>query len=884
ERVEELLRVHEQEQSFLKSNNNPPSTEVMGELNIALGQQIGRYKLLQKIGEGGFGVVFMAEQHRPVRRKVALKVIKPGMDTKAVVARFEAERQALAMMGHPNIARVFDGGATDGGRPYFVMELVKGVPITEYCDKNELSTEQRLKLFATVCQAVQHAHQKGIIHRDLKPSNVLVTLADGEPVVKVIDFGVAKATNQQLTEKTLFTAFGQMVGTPQYMSPEQAEMSCLDVDTRSDVYSLGVLLYELLTGTTPLEAERLRTAGYAEMQRLIREEEPLKPSTRLSTSGDKLTILAKHRKVTPEKLKSQVKGDLDWIVMKALEKDRNRRYESPASLGDDVGRVLRDEPVEACPPSRNYRLRKFIRRNTVAVVTASAITTLLVAATAISLSLALWAIDERRVAQESMNSLRKSAFRHGVSCVLNANENEAEKIVAELERQTNADDRYAETLQAILCLHTSKFHEAIDLLENLTGESPEDVGLLAMLTDAYDGQGNIDMFVNTHDTLMAKIPAVDLTSLSTIELIYVALANIAAPKYGYEYSCLALDADPGSHYARLIRGRMAASYVLRAGPRLGSNREQDLINQAIADVDSLRLLYKFDSRIPSQALATHLLVANSLLANGNSDWVGTLTDAKPIVEHLESRSRTGWEDFFLAAYYYGLDQAGVLQGGRERALIAYKNASVDDEEKLHDYASCYYIALACELSVGLDTHVKRAIEASDSSVYGWRGLGLSYVLSGHQAEAGRCAETLVQRGSVDAAVHAAEIYMLLGKRNEAIRIVNDVVSDADESELSDPSKWYRQEIPKFYRSRLMGNGDYSSEMLIASAEESGYPRTNLNFAYWAIAIAAWDSESGADGRNSLQWLKRCETQCQMSFPQLPWSRALITWIEKSESR
>lgn len=273
ERVEALLEIHEQEQSFLKSNGEPPPTEAIGELNVTSGQQIGRYKLLQKIGEGGFGVVFMAEQSRPVRRKVALKVIKPGMDTQAVVARFEAERQALAMMDHPNIARIFNGGATDGGRPYFVMELVKGVPITEYCDKNELSTEQRLQLFTTVCQAVQHAHQKGIIHRDIKPTNVLVTLADGQPVVKVIDFGVAKATNQQLTERTLFTAFGQMVGTPQYMSPEQAEMSCLDVDTRSDVYSLGVLLYELLKGTAPLESERLRSAGYAEVQRLIREEE-----------------------------------------------------------------------------------------------------------------------------------------------------------------------------------------------------------------------------------------------------------------------------------------------------------------------------------------------------------------------------------------------------------------------------------------------------------------------------------------------------------------------------------------------------------------------------------------------------------------------------------
>lgn len=282
ERVEALLDVHEKEQGFLKSSPAPAPTVEQPSITEGPGQHIGRFKLLQIIGEGGFGVVYLAEQERPVRRRVALKIIKPGMDSQAVIARFEAERQALALMDHPNIARVLDGGVTDSGRPYFVMELVKGVPITEYCDKNVLSTRDRLPLFNTVCQAVQHAHQKGIVHRDLKPSNILVTLHDGQPVVKVIDFGVAKAINQQLTERTLFTAFGQMVGTPQYMSPEQAEMSGLDVDTRSDIYSLGVLLYELLTGTTPLKAERLRTAGYAEMQRIICEEEPPKPSTRLS--------------------------------------------------------------------------------------------------------------------------------------------------------------------------------------------------------------------------------------------------------------------------------------------------------------------------------------------------------------------------------------------------------------------------------------------------------------------------------------------------------------------------------------------------------------------------------------------------------------------------
>ena len=327
------------------------------------GTIIGQYKLLQQLGEGGFGLVFMAEQTKPVRRKVALKIIKPGMDTKEVIARFEAERQALALMDHPNIAKVLDAGATESGRPYFVMELVKGVPLTEYCDKNHLPGLDRLRLFVDVCHAIQHAHQKGIIHRDLKPSNIMVTLHDGKPVPKVIDFGVSKALSQQLTEKTLFTAYGQMVGTPAYMSPEQAEMSGLDIDTRSDVYSLGVLLYELLTGGTPFDSKRLRDAGYAEMQRIIREEEPLKPSTRLTTLGEESTVVSDNRGTDPKKLGQLIKGDLDWIVMKALDKERNRRYETANGFAADIERFLSDEPVEACPPSSLYRFRKFARRN-----------------------------------------------------------------------------------------------------------------------------------------------------------------------------------------------------------------------------------------------------------------------------------------------------------------------------------------------------------------------------------------------------------------------------------------------------------------------------------------------------------------------------------------
>jgi WD40 repeat protein/serine/threonine protein kinase len=346
------------------------------------GTIIGPYKLLEQIGEGGFGIVYMAEQQHPVRRKVALKVIKPGMDTKQVVARFEAERQALALMDHSHLAKVLDAGTTDRGRPYFAMELIRGVPITEFCDASQLTPRERLELFVTVCQAVQHAHQRGIIHRDLKPNNVLVTLQDdGTPLVKVIDFGIAKALGPvRLTDKTLFTAFAQIIGTPLYMSPEQAEMNGQDTDTRTDIYALGVLLYELLTGTTPFDKERLKEASYDEIRRIIREEEPAKPSTRISTMGKAATTVSANRQSEPRRLSQLFRGELDWIVMKALDKDRNRRYETASSFAADVLRYLHDEPVLACPPSPLYRFRKFARRNKAALTTASAVAITLVLA------------------------------------------------------------------------------------------------------------------------------------------------------------------------------------------------------------------------------------------------------------------------------------------------------------------------------------------------------------------------------------------------------------------------------------------------------------------------------------------------------------------------
>ncbi len=381
-RIQKMLAAQDQAGSFLEKPAKSAVMTVDYPITEGPGSVIGPYKLLEQIGEGGFGVVFVAEQTQPVRRRVALKILKPGMDSRPIVARFEAERQALAIMDHPNIARVLDAGTTPPsppyqggavGRPYFVMELVKGVPLTKYCDEHRLTPKERLELFVPVCQAIQHAHQKGIIHRDIKPSNVLVALYDGKPMPKVIDFGVAKATGQQLTEHTLVTGFGTIVGTLEYMSPEQAELNQLDIDTRSDIYALGVLLYELLAGTTPLDRKRLTSAAFTEMLRMIREVEPPKPSSRLSDSKHSLASISAQRQMEPAKLTKLVRGELDWIVMKALEKNRDRRYETASAFAADLERYLADEPVQACPPSAWYRFGKFARRNKIVLAMVAAL-------------------------------------------------------------------------------------------------------------------------------------------------------------------------------------------------------------------------------------------------------------------------------------------------------------------------------------------------------------------------------------------------------------------------------------------------------------------------------------------------------------------------------
>jgi eukaryotic-like serine/threonine-protein kinase len=424
------------------------------------GSRIDRYKLLQKIGEGGCGVVYMAEQEKPVLRRVAFKIIKLGMDTKNVIARFEAERQALAMMDHQNIARVLDAGATHTGRPYFVMELVRGVKITDYCDQNHLDTGQRLDLFVQICHAIQHAHQKGIIHRDIKPSNVLVTLHDGVPVPKVIDFGIAKAIEGKLTEQTLFTAYEQIIGTPAYMSPEQAEMSGLDIDTRTDIYSLGVLLYELLTGRTPFDAKMLLQSGLDEMRRTLREKEPQRPSTMLTTlQRTELTATAMQRHAEPPKLISLLRGDLDWIVMRCLDKDRRRRYETANGLAMDVQRYLNNEPVMARPPSRLYRFQKLVRRNKILFASGAAVAAALLIGLGTATRLFFMERAARReavAAEEQQYLLRQEAER------ARANEAELRRQAEIREKITLADVRISQ----------NAFGEADDLLNGYVPTQP----------------------------------------------------------------------------------------------------------------------------------------------------------------------------------------------------------------------------------------------------------------------------------------------------------------------------------------------------------------------------------------------------------------------------
>jgi serine/threonine protein kinase len=639
QRIERLLASHDDGGFMQRSADRHDSAGLEADLARFKPEEgndrIGNYKLLQKLGEGGFGTVWMAEQLEPVRRRVALKIIKPGMDSREVLVRFEQERQALALMDHSNIAKVFDAGVTPLGRPFFVMELVRGIRITEFCDQNHLSTPQRLDLFIAVCNAIQHAHQKGIIHRDIKPSNILVTLHDGVPVPKVIDFGVAKAIqSERLTDLTFVTRFEQMIGTPLYMSPEQAEMSGLDIDTRSDIYSLGVLLYELLTGRTPFDPEKLMRQGLDEMRRAIRELEPPKPSTYVSTmAGDARTTLAQHRQVDSVRLLGQIRGDLDWIVMKCLEKDRSRRYDTSHGLAADIKRHLNNEPVLARPPSAAYRFQKAWRRNKLAFAAAAAVVCALILGVVVSTGQAVRATQ----AEREQSRLRQ----------------EAEGLRANEARLREQAETRANLAKAQLLCQQLKFDEAEALLSRIPApalqtEKRDAAIVFSALTDLFASRGE------WKKALPHAIRAVECDPTDVMH--YVSLLTL-----------LAADGDFENH--RLYRREVLDRFSQPKDPHHG-----EMIAKACLVLPSFRADLATLERLADAALRTAARETNNPYLSYNQF-------SKGLVEYRQGRftNASGWMHKSIDDPFYG--------SGHMRYVSSYMVlAMAQHQVKQHDAA------------------------------------------------------------------------------------------------------------------------------------------------------------------------------------------------------
>jgi serine/threonine protein kinase len=696
--VQELLAAHENGDGFL---DHPPPNATVDEQPVTErpGTAIGPYKLKEQIGEGGMGLVFVAEQQEPVRRKVALKIIKPGMDSKQVIARFEAERQALAMMDHQNIARVFDAGTTESGRPYFVMELVHGVPITDYCDANKLTPRQRLELFVPVCQAIQHAHQKGIIHRDIKPSNVLVTMYDDKPVPKVIDFGVAKAIEQRLTEKSVYTQFGILVGTFEYMSPEQAEMNAFGVDTRSDIYALGVLLYELLTGTTPLERQRLREAAFDEIRRIIKEEEPQRPSVRLSTSGA-LAKVAAARKTEPAKLSRLMRGELDSVVMKCLEKDRSRRYDNASGLVRDVERYLKDEPVEARPPSAGYRLRKAIRRHRAALTAAGAVAAALLLGTSVAVWQASLAradrkradlaeakrLEDQAIADTALIAERRqNALDRAIEAAFSGDVGKAHTAIVAAEAAGVAADR-VHWLHGLVHYQQGKIEEAIREFQSSIALKPS-VAAYAMhgraLFDASLQSGNaLDRYMQS-----ARVDLVNSMAPETAEDYLCRGFTLTGFKYTHNLDVKSTQALADIDKAIAMRDTpIARAFRAFEEDKLAGLEEWDLpsCERALDGVQKAKLQLPDNKYVRFKSLHSHLWAANRYEESGLPEkQKAVLEEAGRDAEELKEIHTLA---YILARVYY-FEHIGDTKA----AIAELEQASRRDETS--DVVPWYALAL-----------------------------------------------------------------------------------------------------------------------------------------------------------------------------------------------
>jgi serine/threonine protein kinase len=686
ERVATLLRSYEAEPEFLESPPVGPGPRIDSlSISEGPGSVIGRYKLLERIGEGGFAVVYMAEQTEPLRRQVALKIIKLGMDTRQVIARFEAERQALAMMDHPGIAKVYDAGATETGRPYFVMQLIRGVPITEYCDENRLTTEARLRLFLDVCHAVQHAHQKGIIHRDIKPTNVLVALHDGRPVPKVIDFGIAKATHQRLTEKTLYTNYRQIIGTPQYMSPEQAEFSDLDIDTRSDIYSLGVLLYELLTSTTPFLTDDLHRMGYDDICHTIRHSEPPTPSRRLSTLGDAAAAAAQNRQIDPADLRKLLRGDLDWIVMKALEKDRTRRYETADALGRDVERYLTQEPVQARPPSTAYQLEKFIRKYRGPIATATAILALLILALVLAVVGLVRINDERRVASAERDRAEENLRL-------------AQQLISDVLAPASDQLEFVSNSQNTQQVNTDLLRKALVIYERILEQTPDDPNVRLEMARLCNRLAALSFLSGEHEDAICR------RSISILDDLVVDFPNNATYRFELVQGHNALAGiywaelrwnDSSKHYHAALRilKRLADQFANDAtyGEQLvqihGSLAYAMQHSGELADAEkhyrSALLDRTIDGAMTRQRFAD-LLMSNNRFVDAKRQ----LEDALEIVEQLTPGTDWGRE---LNAFWTAiiLNECGTNSTcmARPKEAIGFLNRSVETAQAVSQSVS-----------------------------------------------------------------------------------------------------------------------------------------------------------------------------------------------------